>query len=201
MRNEKSNSQPHISSTIEFYPEEGKYHYTGHRNCQIRQAPEETKRLGETCPVCGRPLTLGVTYRVEELISSEPVAKTEIESDKFNVRHIRNGERPSYLTIVPLIEILAESRETSVGSRKVLEDYDRLIEKFGSEFAVLLRTSFEEIAEIAGAKVAEGIKKVRAGEIVIDPGYDGVYGMVKIWENCQNQAKISSQNGGQASFF
>jgi len=156
-----------IKSTIEFYPEEGKYHYTGHRNCQVRQSPEETKKLGTTCPVCGRPLTIGVMHRVEEL-ATRPVG-------------YQPGNRPPYQMLVPLMEILAESFGVGVSSQKVQNEYNNLTENFGSEFKILLAVSLEEVAKTAGERVAEGIEKVREGEIVVEPGYDGVFGTVKIW--------------------
>lgn len=173
-----------ISYTIEFYPEEGKYHYTGHRKCSVVQSPEETRRLGETCPVCGRHLTIGVMHRVEEL-ASQPSG-------------YRPASRPPYKMLVPLVEILSEALSSSISSQIVESEYNRLIENFGSEFAVLLKTPIEEIAKIAGEKVAEGIKRVRKGEIVVDPGYDGVFGVVKIWATTE---KKEADDVGQMSLF
>ena len=164
-----------IASTIEFYPEEGKYHYTGHRNCQVKQSPEETKKLGTTCPVCGRPLTVGVMHRVEEL-ATRPADY-----------HPKN--RPPYKMLVPLMEILSESLGAGVSSQTVVNEYNRLTERLGSELAVLLKTDPLEIAKIAGEKIAQGIKKVRDGEIVVDPGYDGVFGTVKIWGEKEAEEK------------
>ncbi|MCJ7792551.1 MAG: endonuclease Q family protein [Candidatus Marinimicrobia bacterium] len=156
-----------IASTIEFYPEEGKYHYTGHRNCQVKQSPEETKKLGTTCPVCGKPLTIGVMHRVEEL-ATRPA-------------DYQPKNRPPYKMLVPLMEILSESLGAGTSSQTVINEYNRLTERLGSELVVLLKTDPLEIAKIAGEKIAQGIKKVRDGEIVVDPGYDGVFGTVKIW--------------------
>ncbi len=156
-----------IASTIEFYPEEGKYHYTGHRNCGIVQSPEETKKLGATCSVCGKKLTIGVMHRVEQLASRPAGYQPE--------------ERPPYKMLVPLMEILSESLEVGVASQKVKLEYDKLIKNFGSDFEILLRTKPEEIAKVADAKVAEAIVRVRSGELHIEPGHDGVFGKVKIW--------------------
>ncbi|HNP89016.1 MAG TPA: endonuclease Q family protein [Candidatus Woesebacteria bacterium] len=209
-QNPTSHFQPHISCTIEFYPEEGKYHYTGHRSCRIRQSPEETKRSGETCPVCGKPLTVGVMHRVEQLASR---SAEEVKGGKFEaigkMKRIQWGERPSYVRLVPLMEILSESLGSSVGSQKVVSEFDKLTVKFGSEFKVLLETPLEEIAEVAGGKVAEGVGKVRQGKIVIEPGYDGVFGTVKIWSSSVKTPEEEngffenevSENGGQMSIF
>lgn len=156
-----------IAYTIEFYPEEGKYHYTGHRNCGVKQSPEETKKLGTICPVCGKKLTVGVMHRVEKLADRPEGFKPE--------------NRPPYKMLVPLMEILAEALGVGVGSQIVETEYNRLTGYFGSEFKVLLDAKIPKITEISGEKVAEGIRRVRAGEIVVDPGYDGVFGTVKIW--------------------
>ena len=176
-----------ISYTIEFYPEEGKYHYTGHRKCGVKQSPEETRRLGETCPVCGRHLTVGVMHRVEEL-ASQPAG-------------YRPASRPPYKMLVPLVEILSEALGGGISSQIVESEYNHLTENFGSEFAVLLKTPIEEIAKIAGEKVAEGIKKVRSREIVVDPGYDGVFGAVKIWSGEKPSSAKASERQGQMSLF
>lgn len=160
-------SKGKIASTIEFYPQEGKYHYTGHRACQVKQSPEETKRLGTTCPVCGKGFTVGVMHRVQELAD---------RPEDFQPK-----KRPPYQMIVPLTEILSESLKVGVSSQMVENEYNRLTGQIGSEFEVLLKAGLEIIEKIAGPKVAEGIKKVREGKIYVDPGYDGVFGKVKIW--------------------
>jgi uncharacterized protein (TIGR00375 family) len=164
-----------IAYTIEFYPEEGKYHYTGHRGCQVKQSPEETKKLGTTCPVCGKRLTVGVMHRVQEL-ADRPA--------DFQVK-----KRPTYKMLVPLMEILSESLNAGVSSQIVEVEYNRLTGELGSEFEVLLNVKIEKIAAISGERVAEGIKRVREGEIFVDPGYDGVFGTVKIWGNKGKQEK------------
>lgn len=171
----KAIQEQKIAYTIEFYPEEGKYHYTGHRNCGVKQSPEETKKLGAICPVCGKRLTVGVMHRVEEL------AKRPVDYQPQN--------RPSYKMVVPLMEVLAEALGVGVSSQMVETEYNRLTERFESEFNVLLKTDPLEIAKIAGEKVAQGIKKVREGEIVVDPGYDGVFGTVKIWGKKEEEEK------------
>lgn len=171
-----------IAYTIEFYPEEGKYHYTGHRNCKVVYSPKEARKKGTACPVCGKKLTVGVMSRVETLASFD--AETESERDEFGVRHIKDREdrHPPYVMLVPLLEVLSEALSAGVGTKTVGDAYDHLIASIGPEFKVLLESLLEDIQRVVGLKVAEGIKKVRSGDIVIEPGYDGVFGKVKIWK-------------------
>ncbi|PIU33148.1 DNA helicase UvrD [Candidatus Woesebacteria bacterium CG_4_10_14_0_2_um_filter_39_14] len=174
-----------IAYTIEFYPEEGKYHWTGHRLCQVKQSPEQTAKLGTICPVCGRKLTVGVMHRVEELAS---------RPDDY-----RPENRPPYFMIVPLLEILAEVMESSVSSQVVIGRYEQMLEKFGSEFEVLLKTPVEFIAQSFGEKTADAVNKVRKGQIFVDPGYDGVFGTVKIWSSSDEEEKKGEKE--QMSLF
>jgi len=179
-----------IAYTIEFYPQEGKYHYTGHRQCGVKQSPQQTRRLGRTCPVCGKELTLGVMHRVEELATR---SKKAVEGKRIKmangVRAISWANRPPYLMLVPLQEILSESLDFGVASQAVQTKYHQLIAKFGSEFEILLEVSLKDINRAAGEKVAEGIKRVRQGDLVIDPGYDGLFGTVKIWGKSKKESK------------
>lgn len=175
-----------IAYTTEFYPEEGKYHWTGHRKCQVRQSPEQTRKAGETCPVCGRSLTLGVMHRVESLATrTEEEVKPETVEMKNKVKGIKWQNRPPYLMLVPLAEILAEALGTGVSSKKVENEYLNLTGKLVSEFNVLLNASLKEISQVSGEKVAQAIDRVRSGQIQIDPGFDGVFGRVKIWPTVQ----------------
>lgn len=207
----------HISYTIEFYPEEGKYHYTGHRTCGISWGPEETKTKGTTCPVCHKPLTQGVMQRVEELagrseeslqlsVISYPLSDArpsgsqstgQLKTDKpksenrqqktdnrIQVRFIKSSafpHRPPFAMLVPLQEIIAEAVESTPTSQKVQSLYDTLTTDLSGEFSVLLQQPISAISHLAGEKVADGIDRVRRGDITIDPGYDGVFGKVKIW--------------------
>lgn len=184
-----------ISYTIEFYPEEGKYHYTGHRNCQVVYSPNETRKMGTICPVCGRALTVGVMSRVEHLASREVEVTTK--TDKFGVRWIKDkeGKKPSYIMLVPLLEILSEALNSGVGSQTVLLEYDKLVNTFGSEFKVLLETDLVDINRISGLKVAEAVSRVRGGDIVIEPGYDGVFGKVKIWKEESDESEEPIDQG------
>lgn len=174
---------PHISHTIEFYPEEGKYHFTGHRDCNVRQTPEETKELGSICPVCKRPLTVGVMHRVEQLAKMEN-GNWKLENDQYGVRWIKHpNNRPQYVTMVPLLEILSEAIGSLTTSQRVISEYKKLTELVGNEFFVLLQTKSEEIERVSGWKIREALEKVRSGNIVVEPGYDGVFGKVKIWSS------------------
>ena len=186
-----------ISYTIEFYPEEGKYHYSGHRNCKIIQSPEETKKNGFICPVCKRPLTLGVMHRVEVL------AKKGSDLTKETSKHNSNGikwildpakKHPPFIKLVPLIEVVAEGLSSTVSSMKTKDLYERLCQEFGSEFNCLLKATKEDVARIAGEKVAEGLSKARKGEIMIRPGFDGEYGVVKIWDEDEKEAASKVKN-------
>jgi len=187
-----------IAATVEFYPEEGKYHYTGHRNCGVVQSPEETKKKGATCHVCGRPLTVGVMHRVEELAGREiEEADLQVTQTKEGVRMLRYKDRPPYMMLVPLLEVLSEVLDSGVGTKTVQTEYDKLIAQFSSELQVLAKTPVEELERVSGPKLREAIEKVRKGDIFIDPGYDGVFGVVKIWGEKEKQ----NNQPEQASLF
>lgn len=173
-----------IGYTIEFYPEEGKYHYTGHRNCNISYSPSETASHGIQCPVCKRELTVGVMHRVDELATS-PDNNFTYEKDKNGVVWVKDpsGIRPSYVSLVPLLEVLSESLHAGQSTAMVLTVFDQLVTRFGSEHEVLFRAPIEKVREVAGPTVAEGISRVRSRQIEIKPGFDGEYGVVKIWKD------------------
>jgi len=185
-----------IAYTVEFYPEEGKYHYTGHRNCKVRFSPAETRTKGTTCPVCGRSLTLGVMHRVEQL-ANEPEIKPIKKQNQFGLTgyyHPTNEKRPPYVMLVPLMEIIAESFSMGVSSQKVTNEYNNLTKNLGSEYDILTQTKTKDIKQISNEKIAEGIEKVRKGEIVVEPGFDGVFGIVKIWKKDENKKEELLQN-------
>lgn len=183
-----------ILYTIEFYPEEGKYHYTGHRKCEVTYSPNEARKKGIICPVCTKPLTVGVMSRVETLAKIE--VETESETDEAGVRWIKdkNRKRTPYVMLVPLMEIIAEALKVGTGSKQVAGVYEQLVNTFDNEFNILLKTPLSEMEKAADAKVVEGIKKVRSGDISIKPGYDGVFGEVMIWkEEDKNEESVSDQ--------
>jgi uncharacterized protein (TIGR00375 family) len=158
--------------TIEFFPEEGKYHVDGHRNCKFQCDPEETERLGGKCPKCGKALTRGVLGRVHAL------------ADRNVGQHPTN--HPEYKHIVPLEEIIADALEKTKSAKVVSATYRNMIERLGSEFDLLLDASEEELLKIAPARVVEGIMRMRQGKIYIQPGYDGEYGDVQIFRDKEN---------------
>ncbi len=185
-----------IAYTIEFYPEEGKYHYTGHRLCHVSYTPDEDRTKGTICPVCKKPLTVGVMHRVEELASLEG-SNFIPKNDQFGVVWMNdmNNLRPPYVSLVPLLEILAESLKSGVSTATVATVFDRLVNHFGSEHEVLFRVPVDDIRSIGGEKVAQGIEKVRARNIKIVPGFDGEYGKVAIWNEEEQKAKNKTQLG------
>jgi PHP family Zn ribbon phosphoesterase len=189
-----------ISYTIEFYPEEGKYHFTGHSKCGVVQSPSETLKRGTTCNVCGKPLTVGVMHRVEELsrreISNKPISNNQIipirKKSKAGVvgyYHPTDESRAPYVMLVPLVEILGEVYNVGSSSKKVLNEYNILIGNFGSEFAVLLKTSLQDLKNFGGGRLSGAIGRVREGSISINPGYDGIFGTVKIWDEEDEKEK------------
>ena len=165
-----------ILYTVEFYPEEGKYHHSGHRACQVKMSPEEVREQGKVCRSCGRGITVGVSYRVEELGGRH--VDTWIGDD--GLVHGDTG-RPPFKSLVPLREVLSESLGVGPRTKKVGRVYERLIERFGTEMSVLMETPIAEIDFASDERTAEGIDRVRRGDIFIEPGYDGVYGKVRVW--------------------
>jgi uncharacterized protein (TIGR00375 family) len=154
--------------TVEFFPEEGRYHLDGHRACKVVLNPSETKQKGGICPVCKKPLTIGVMHRVEELAD---------RPEGF----VPEGAIP-FKNLVPLEEIIADSIGVkSVSSKAVSSEYDKLVRQGGSEFAVLLDLPYDELAKMTSPVIGEGIRRVREGKLKIHPGYDGVYGTIKIF--------------------
>lgn len=170
--------------TIEFYPEEGKYHFSGHRNCKVVFGPEEIKEKGNECPVCHRRLTEGVLYRLQQLADESLSHRVEHKMSPHQIKWFVDSRKnhPPYVKIVPLNEIIAECLSSTVFSQKVKDTYEKLCLTFGSEIEVLLKTPIEELRKEAGEKIAMGVERVRKGSITIDPGYDGEYGHVKIFE-------------------
>ncbi|MFH0818842.1 MAG: endonuclease Q family protein [Patescibacteria group bacterium] len=162
-----------LAYTIEFYPEEGKYHIDGHSNCNFSCSPEETKKHKGLCPKCGKKITVGVTSRVEELADQD--------SEK------QRKKRPPYKSLVPLKEILAEINNTkSTASIKINKEYESLINNLGSEFHILLDAGLETIKE-QNFMLSIAIDKMRKGDIVVKPGYDGVFGVVKIFSDKERE--------------
>lgn len=150
--------------TVEFFPEEGKYHYDGHRNCGIRLSPKEAIKLNNICPKCGRKLTIGVAHRVEELADREEGARPEGAVD--------------YMHLFPLQEIIAKAEGKTKHSKLIVERYFSAINLFGDEFKILMEVPLEELKRALGDRVSTGIKNMRLGKVRVEPGYDGVYGVI-----------------------
>lgn len=155
-----------LLGTIEFFPEEGKYHYTGHRNCGIVYSPEELQEKGSLCPVCHKKLTIGVAQRVEELAKRPSGFKPENALEYFH--------------LVPLLEVVSLSLGVK-GGTKAESIYKDMIQNFGSEFKILLKTPIKDL-ELFNPNIAFNIQKIREGELEIEPGYDGIYGKIKLKE-------------------
>ncbi len=155
-----------FDGTIEFFPEEGKYHYDGHRPCKVRMTPRQAADAEYRCPVCGKKLTLGVLNRVEALADREA------------------GFRPKaakpFTSLIPLREIIADTLRAGAQTKKVDKVYFDLLEKLGPELAILMDAPLTDITRTGHPDIADAIARVRAGDVTIEPGYDGEYGRVAI---------------------
>ncbi len=161
--------------TIEFFPEEGKYHSDGHAPCSFSCTPSETHRLGGRCPKCGREITVGVLSRIADLADRSLTVLPK--------NHV------PYKSIVPLQELLAETYGVSTtASKKVQELYEQLIRDVGNEFYILLDAPIEKIIAASSPIVGEAIRRMRAGEVAATPGYDGIFGTVKVFK--ENEVKM-----------
>ena len=172
--------------TVEFFPEEGKYHYDGHRNCNILFTPEESKQHNNICPKCNKQLTVGVMHRVEELADRPEgfIPKNAIPS----------------IHLIPLEEIIAAALGAGTNTKGVQGEYMRMVEQAGSEFAILIDLPSEEIKKIATPKIYEGIMLVRQGKLKIIPGYDGVYGQINIFPK-EGEAEKPAEGEAQMKLF
>jgi uncharacterized protein (TIGR00375 family) len=153
--------------TIEFFPEEGKYHYDGHRLCAYRAHPQETISHDLQCPVCHKPVTVGVLHRVEKLAD--------------RALNTRPSQSIPFKHLIPLQEIIAEALGAGVNTQKVEKEYFKLVTHFGTEFGILMDANIDEISNHTLEKVAEGISKMRKGEVDINPGYDGEFGTITLF--------------------
>lgn len=183
-----------IIGTIEFFPEEGKYHYSGHRNCGIVYDSKQLKEKGEICPVCKRKLTLGVLKRVEDL-ADRTMNDLRLTVNEGITKSETYPEKPGFRMLVQLEEIIAESLRSTVASQKTKNEYHRIISVLGPELKILTKVPVEVIAKAGGAKLAEGVKRVREGKLKIQPGYDNTYGIVKIWDEEQEKTTEAKQVG------
>jgi uncharacterized protein (TIGR00375 family) len=172
-----------LAGTVETDPGYGKYHYDGHRNCNVWMEPEQSRKYNNRCPKCGKSLTIGVLNRVEEL-ADRPL-------------DYKPKGRPPFYTLLPLAELLAAVLNAkNVTAKPVLQLYNEMLEKFDSEYSILLETPQEKLAEAVGDKAAELIMQNKQGKLTIQPGYDGVYGKLLL-----EKSEKTEQFAGQKSIF
>ena len=171
-----------LMGTIEFFPEEGKYHYDGHRKCHLCLSPLAAEKYSGKCPVCGRKLTIGVSHRVEQLADRE---------EGF----VLPGAK-AFESLVPLPEVIAASTGHSAASRKVENQYYEMLTALGSEFSILRELPIEDIQKVSGRLTAEGIRRLREGKVERRPGYDGEYGTIRLFD----QMELDGMDG-QLSLF
>jgi uncharacterized protein (TIGR00375 family) len=152
------------AGTFEFYPQEGKYHYDGHRSCGISWSPDQSIAADNFCPVCGKELTIGVLHRVMDLADRvEP----------------KMGDAP-FRSLIPLAEIISQAVDKGVNTKAVTKIYEAMLDHHGTELDILLERPLDDLAADTPDRVLEGIAKMRSGNIHIKPGYDGVFGKVEI---------------------
>ncbi|MCG8617776.1 MAG: UvrD-helicase domain-containing protein, partial [Desulfobacterales bacterium] len=166
--------------TLDMYPDQGKYHYDGHRKCNVRMNPDDTAKAGGICPECGKPMTLGVLYRVRELAE-------RLEGYVPENRH-------PHAYVVPLADMLSEIFEVGPKTKKVTGYYEKAVEVLGPELGILTRLSVEDIDRAGVPLLAEAVDKMRAGDLHIDPGYDGEFGTVKLFSREEKLAIRGEKN-------
>lgn len=187
---QEKNSKMELAFTSEFFPEEGKYHWSGHRVCNIKYTPSEVLQKGEICPVCTRPLTIGVENRVLKL-SEFQIEKSDLiyqkNSDGLMFVYDKNKKRKPFTSLISLLEILLELNDNS--PTKALRQYEILTNTFSTEFKILTKEPYEKIKQFGGESLEKAIKKVRERNVFVDPGYDGVFGQVKIFHEKEEKTQ------------
>ena len=163
--------------TIEFFPEEGKYHLDGHRNCQIRLLPHQTKQLEGRCPACGKPLTVGVMHRVDDLADREDDTQPETAG--------------AVQSLVPLPEMLSEILHVGPKSKKVGQHYEGLLNQLGPELQLINDVPLEDIRKGGDTLIAEAISRLRKQEVIREAGYDGVYGTIRLFREEELRQRTS----------
>ena len=171
-----------LKGTIEFFPEEGKYHMDGHRKCGLCLTPEETNKFDGICPVCGKKITIGVSHRVEELADRAEGYRPEKAAD--------------FESLVPLPEVIGSAYGCSAASKKVVREYESMLQRLGPEFEILRKIPLEEIQAVSGHRMAEGIARLREGKAERIPGFDGEYGTIRLFRPEEVQ-----ETEGQLDFF
>ncbi|HEV2402994.1 MAG TPA: endonuclease Q family protein [Candidatus Saccharimonadales bacterium] len=167
-----------LMGTIEFFPEEGKYHSDGHRICKVRSSPDQTKQHNGSCPICSKPLVVGVGNRVEQLADIPAQSTMPAKQVEY---------------IVPLFEVIAELKGLrSIGSRTVVDEYHGVIGALGNEFAILRALPIDHIRE-RHALLALAVERIRGGQVYREPGFDGVYGTIRVFKDAAERADTLQQ--------
>jgi uncharacterized protein (TIGR00375 family) len=179
----KSRDPEKFLHTVEFFPEEGKYHYDGHRKCGVVFSPKESLRHNDICPQCGKKLTIGVMHRIEELADRDEVGDTSL--------------RVPYKNLIPLNEIIAEAIEKTPECQSVWDTYFRFIREWGSEQSILTEVPIAELSRFSPEKVSRGVDRMRKGLVKIVPGHDGFYGKISLFE----KDIAGDEAAGQLSLF
>jgi uncharacterized protein (TIGR00375 family) len=179
----KSRDPSKFLYTIEFFPEEGKYHYDGHRKCGVLSSPKESIAHGDLCPKCGRKLTIGVLHRVEELADRNEVRDSQL--------------RVPYKNLIPLNEVIAEACEKTPECQSVWDQYFRFIHEFGNEQKILTEVPVAELCRMHPEKIGRGIDRMRKGLVKITPGHDGEYGAIHLFDREEEE----TAGAGQLSLF
>jgi uncharacterized protein (TIGR00375 family) len=180
----KSKDPSKFLYTIEFFPEEGKYHYDGHRKCGVLFSPKESIAHNDLCPECGKKLTIGVMHRIEELADREEVRDSHL--------------RVPYKNLIPLNEIIAKACEKTPECQSVRDLYFKFIREFENEQKILTEVPISELTRIQPEKVGQGIDRMRKSLVKIVPGHDGEYGVIRLFEQEEEKGALDS---GQLSLF
>lgn len=156
-----------LEGTLEFFPEEGKYFYDGHRKCHISLSPKEAEKYHGICPVCGKKLTMGVDHRIMDLADRD-------------MGYVKENAKP-FESIIPLPEVISACVGRSTASKTVTAEYEKMLSTLGTEFQILREIPICDIEKQSGSRLGEGIRKLRAGEVIRKPGFDGEYGSIQIF--------------------
>lgn len=186
-------------ATIEYFPEEGMYHYDGHRKCGVSYDPAQTRKQRGICSACGKPVTVGVLNRLEKLADrgEEEITQETRESQLGEVKSKQFKNRPPFINLITLDSIISEALDIGTKSQGVRREYDALINIFGSELDILINIPLSDIKKSASPQIAEGIRRMRNGEFKITPGFDGQYGTVHIF----TPGEKKQIKNGQAALF
>ncbi|MCG2690198.1 endonuclease Q family protein [Candidatus Parcubacteria bacterium] len=175
----KANTKEKFPLTLEFFPEEGKYHFDGHSACGVVFSPEQTKKNQGLCPACQKPLVIGVSYRVNAL------------SDRKEPLLLK--DKPSFKHLIPLRELISEILGVGPASKKVEQFYQEMLQKLGPELNILMDLPIEEIKKGAGSLMATAIERMRHGKVFIQEGYDGVYGVIRVFSQVERKNLLKRQ--------